>query len=124
MTRTVILCFCSVVLAISCSSEPTLDGSSKEAWKQSVEEVRASLTAEELALFNKSVTYLVVFGPAVLHAFEVEVENPRSLTSDEAKDVSAAIDVGMRETYRKYDGMTAKEVIEICKEIQVRLEKE
>ena len=89
-----------VAMFVGCGGGPVIDGSSDEAFKESLEKVRASLEPEQATEFDKA---LMVVG---FNSMGVLFSNP---TSPEEMMVKMKKDL---------DGKNAKQVIEMAKEIR------
>ncbi|WP_027722047.1 DUF6694 family lipoprotein [Maridesulfovibrio zosterae] len=98
----VVLLVLMAVMVLGCSNEPTLDGSSEEAFKASAEKMIASVDDAKKKSLQEAVA-VVVFAQLNLKKM--------------VQDMSAGIEPKVDKIYKEMDGMTADDIIKRSKEI-------
>lgn len=107
LLRTVLI---TLALSLGGCGQPTIDGSSKEAMKESIKEIQANLDGEKKNRFEKAVQVLVFSGINLKDLFAAGQTGGASMEAD---------------MLEKLDGKTADEVIaEADKVLEARREKE
>ncbi len=100
-----VVTFFLVLSFTACSSSPTLDTSSQEAMKKSVEKIMAELSQKDQKRFTKALTGIYMYS-----AFT----NMGKIKSGE--DLKASVDA-------KIDGKTAKEIFAIAEDLKKKMKR-
>lgn len=92
----------TTILMLSACGKPTLDTSSDEAMKESVQKIMADLSKDDQEKFKKTLTGIYMLGALA------------SLGSDNAEDAKAKINA-------KLNGKTAEEVFQLADELKQKM---